>query len=105
MLLFFCQGQQLNVVKVVVEPGGKGGEALRRKPVTPQRVLNELADIAFADLQTEALPIKASDKLRALELIYKHLGMGDGAGAEEGVVIVEIEDKQETEVKTASKSI
>ena len=48
---------------------------------------------------------KASDKLRALELIYKHLGMGDGAGAEEGVVIVEIEDKQETEVKTASKSI
>ena len=78
---------------------------MRRKPVTPQRVLNELADIAFADLQTEALPIKASDKLRALELIYKHLGMGDGAGAEEGVVIGEIEDKQETEVKTASKSI
>ena len=105
MLLFFCQGQQPKVVKAVVEPGGKGGEALRRKPVTPQRVLNELADIAFADLQTEALPIKASDKLRALELIYKHLGMGDGAGAEEGVVIVEIEDKQETEVKTASKSI
>lgn len=82
---------------------------MRRKPITPQRVLRELADIAFADLQADALPIKASDKLRALELIYKHLGMGDGAGAEEGVVIFEIEDPpkraEEQEVKAASKSI
>ena len=78
---------------------------MRRRSITPRRVLNELADIAFADLRQADLPVKAGDKLRALELIYKHRGMGDGAGAEEGVVIVEIEDKQETEVKTASKSI
>ena len=30
-----------------------------------------------------------SDKLRALELIYKYLGLGDGAAAEEPVVIVD----------------
>ena len=29
-----------------------------------------------------------ADKLRALEMLYKHLGLGDGA-KEEGVVIVD----------------
>ena len=32
---------------------------------------------------------KRQDKLRALELIYKYLGLGDGAAAEEPVVIVD----------------
>ena len=65
---------------------------MRRRSITPRRVLNELADIAFADLRQADLPVKAGDKLRALEaleLIYKYLGMGEGAGAEEGVVIVD----------------
>ena len=52
-------------------------------------MLDELADIAFADLRAGTLPVKAADKLRALELIYRHLGMGDGAGGDEGVVIVD----------------
>ena len=36
-----------------------------------------------------APPVKVGDKLRALELIYKYLGLGDGAAAEEPVVIVD----------------
>ena len=55
-----------------------------------ERVLAELAEIAFADLGAEpAPPVKVGDKLRALELIYKYLGLGDGAAAEEPVVIVD----------------
>lgn len=42
------------------------------------------------DLGAEpAPPVKVGDKLRALELIYKYLGLGDGAAAEEPVVIVD----------------
>lgn len=63
---------------------------MRRKAITPRRVLDELADIAFADLRQPDLPVRAGDKLRALELIYKYLGMGEGAGADEGVVIVDL---------------
>lgn len=62
---------------------------MRRRAVTPRRVLAELADIAFADLRQSDLPVKAGDKLRALELIYKYLGMGESAGPDEGVVIVD----------------
>ena len=58
--------------------------------ITPERVLDELAGIAFADLSAEPPPpIKVADKLRALELISKYLGLGEGSGAEEGVVIVD----------------
>ena len=37
-----------------------------------------------------SLPVKVADKLRALEMLYKHLGLGDGAKTE-GVVIVDSE--------------
>lgn len=57
--------------------------------ITPDRVLDELALIAFADLSGGELPVKAADKLRALEMIYRYLGMGEGAGGDEGVVIVD----------------
>lgn len=58
--------------------------------VTPERVLRELADIAFADLAADdAPPIKMADKLRALELIYKHLGMSDRLNETEQVVLVD----------------
>ena len=67
--------------------------------ITAERVLAELAEIAFADLSDDmklaedmiepAPPVKVGDKLRALELIYKYLGLGDGAAAEEPVVIVD----------------
>ena len=58
--------------------------------ITAERVLAELAEIAFAALGAEpAPPVKVGDKLRALELIYKYLGLGDGAAAEEPVVIVD----------------
>lgn len=35
-------------------------------------------------------PVKVADKLRALEMLYKHLGLGEGAKTE-GVVIVDSE--------------
>ena len=58
--------------------------------ITAERVLAELAELAFADLGADpAPPVKVGDKLRALELIYKYLGLGDGAAAEEPVVIVD----------------
>ena len=53
--------------------------------------LDELAEIAFAVPGEEGgLPVKVADKLRALEMLYKHLGLGDGAKTE-GVVIVDSE--------------
>lgn len=55
--------------------------------IDAEQVLGELADIAFADPDTQ--PVKIADKLRALELLYKYLGLGEKAGAAEGVVIVE----------------
>lgn len=57
--------------------------------LTPEHVLGELAAIAFAvPGEEKGLPVKVADKLRALELLYKHLGLGDGQTAE-GVVIVD----------------
>ena len=57
--------------------------------LTPEHVLGELSAIAFAvPGEEKGLPVKVADKLRALELLYKHLGLGDGQTAE-GVVIVD----------------
>ena len=58
--------------------------------LTPDHVLGELAAIAFADPSTErsGQPIKVADKLRALEMLYKHLGLGEGQTTE-GVIIVD----------------
>lgn len=58
--------------------------------LTPERVLGELAAIAFAEPGTErnAQAVKVADKLRALEMLYRHLGMGDDQAAE-GVIIVD----------------
>lgn len=61
-----------------------------QRGITPDHVLAELAGIAFADLGSpEGPPIKPADKLRALEMIYKYLRMGEGDPADEGVVIVD----------------
>ncbi len=54
-----------------------------------QRVLEELAGIAFAVPGEEGgLPVKVADKLRALELLYKHLGLG-AEGLPEPVTVVD----------------
>ena len=83
--------------------------------IDADHVLDELAEIAFAVPGEEGgLPVKVADtgrnplaefnssntqllgvdavadKLRALEMLYKHLGLGDGAKTE-GVVIVDSE--------------
>lgn len=47
--------------------------------IDADHVLDELAEIAFAVPGEEGgLPVKVADKLRALEMLYKHLGLGDG---------------------------
>lgn len=59
------------------------------REIRPDQVLDELAEIAFAALGEEGgLPVKVADKLRALEMLYRHLGLGEGGG-DAGVVIVD----------------
>lgn len=56
--------------------------------LTTARVLEELGEIAFATPGEEgALPVKMADKLRALELLYKHLGMEENAAG--GVTLLD----------------
>ena len=60
--------------------------------IDAEHVLGELAEIAFAVPGEEGgLPVKVADKLRALEMLYKHLGLGEGAKAG-GVTIVDSEE-------------
>lgn len=60
--------------------------------IDAEHVLGELAEIAFAVPGEEGgLPVKVADKLRALEMLYKHLGLGEGTKAE-GVTIVDSEE-------------
>ena len=49
--------------------------------VTEENVIAELAGIAFDDGCNDGcgLVVKTADKLRALELLYKYLGLGTGA--------------------------
>lgn len=59
--------------------------------VTEENVIDELAEIAFDDGCNDGgnLVVKTADKLRALEMLYKYLGLGERGGSAEGVVIVE----------------
>ena len=59
--------------------------------INADHVLGELAEIAFAvPGEHGGLPVKVADKLRALEMLYKHLGLGVVANTV-GVVIVDSE--------------
>ena len=59
--------------------------------VTEENVIAELAGIAFDDGCNDGcgLVVKNADKLRALELLYKYLGLGDRGGGVDKVVIVD----------------
>mgnify|MGYP007135437673 FL=1 len=58
--------------------------------ISEEHVLDELAEIAFAVPGEEGgLPVKVADKLRALEMLYKHLGLGEGAKAEGEIIVDE----------------
>ena len=59
--------------------------------VTEENVIAELAGIAFDDGCNDGcgLVVKTADKLRALELLYKYLGLGDRGGGVDKVVIVD----------------
>ena len=53
--------------------------------IDADHVLDELAEIAFAVPGEEGgLPVKVADKLRALEMLYKHLGPGRRGGKQRG---------------------
>ena len=58
--------------------------------VTEENVIAELAGIAFDDGCNDGcgLVVKTADKLRALELLYTYLGLGDrgGGGDKAGIV-------------------
>jgi len=76
----------------------------RRTEITQDRVLNELAIVAFGEGSDEKdSTLRYANKLRALELIGKHLGMfekerqQDGGEATETGVVVMPEIMQPTE--------
>ena len=52
----------------------KGQAEKQRRPVDEESILQGLAKIAFADDES----VKTSERLRALELLGRHLGMFDG---------------------------
>lgn len=90
----YSQGQRLlknvEVQKRVTEAIQ---DRIRRTHITQDRVVLELAAIAFADMaQQEETGLAWKDKLRALELLGKHLGMFDKAQeldtGETGVVVL-----------------
>jgi len=59
--------------------------------VTEENVIAELAGIAFDDGCNDGcgLVVKTADKLRALEMLYKYLGLGARGGGGDKVVIVD----------------
>ena len=66
----------------------------KRKTVETGEVVQALREVAFGEASDESgASVKLASKLRALELLGKHLGMFDGNGNKgpEPVRIVEIE--------------
>lgn len=57
------------------------------RQVNEENVIAELAGIAFDD-GCETV-VKTADRLRALEMLYKYLGLGDKGGTSDGVVIID----------------
>lgn len=64
----------LRNVKVQEYISKKQKEMQKRTEVTQDMVINELAKIAFFNKET-TVEFKTSDKIKALELLGKHLGM------------------------------
>lgn len=66
--------------------------AKKTPAVTSERVLRELGAIAFSQPEDGGPEVKTAEKMKALELIGRHLGMFEGAAGEG-------EDKFTVEVK------
>ena len=68
--------RMLRNVKVAEYIQERMQERQKRTEITQDRVLNELAAMAFADVaEAVEIRLKPSDKLKALELLGRHLGM------------------------------
>lgn len=61
--------------------------------ITAERVLEALADIAF-DAGGDT---KTADRLRALEMLYRHLHLGDNAGPDPAVIVEDIGEERRKE--------
>lgn len=50
------------------------GPKMKKLEITAERILNEIASVAFTDLtkKKKFMPIRASDKMKALELLAKN---------------------------------
>lgn len=68
--------RMLRNVKVAEYIQERMQERQKRTEITQDRVLKELAAMAFADVaEAVEIRLKPSDKLKALELLGRHLGM------------------------------
>lgn len=68
--------RMLRNVKVAEYIQERMQERQKRTEITQDKVLNELAAMAFADVaEAVEIRLKPSDKLKALELLGRHLGM------------------------------
>lgn len=60
--------------------------------VTEERVIGAIAEVAFAEDSCDVgcgSVVKPADRLRALEMLYRYLGLGEKGGALDGVTIVD----------------
>lgn len=75
------QGTRLIATPHVKAEIEKRRQVLQKKTgITQEQVLKELAEIAFA----KDLPLKGSDKMKALEMLSRHLGLLDNMPADTG---------------------
>lgn len=83
----YCIGSE-NLKKPVIQEliSESIRDRIRRTHITQERVVLELASVAFADMaKQEESGLAWKDKLRALELLGKHLGMFTSKSAEQDV--------------------
>ena len=99
----YSQGQRLlKNVEVENYIDQLKAEQSKRTGITADRVLDELAKLGFADM-SEVDQFKASDKLRALELIGKHIGLFKDTDAANAPALEKL-DKILAEIKSDADS-
>lgn len=74
----------LGNVKVAAYIAQREQKRVGRVEITQDQVLEALASMGFADVDIDLL--KPADKIKALELLMKHMGMFDAKTTEDGGV-------------------
>jgi phage terminase small subunit len=80
------QGQHLLTNIDIQEAIQRGKKELSEKTkITQERVINELAKVAFADAaDNPTADLRYTNKLRALEMLAKHLGLFERSNEDDG---------------------